>query len=1504
MTPGATTWPGENRENLDRRAGETTHHGEQVRWTRKICDDIRKETTFKDLVEQYHQKGISRDKLLEEFKKRLKWLSAEQRAKMGITSAAADVTDSEIEKFLSETKCFDNQLMSQIESDVRAKDKARENMVGNCLEVAHDEYGDFSEDELRTALKKEEYGRLRTFLEVPKYRKTYIKKLPGSQALKEKNFNDINFDEITRAISKMDPSNPKRREIQEAWLKIAQVAHPEKNLANAFHEITHEWAPKVDIAGAYGAFFWKDNTLVSEENREKILNFLLRQYVPLVPFGVLESLDPKSSKNFIAGDSEKAEFAKNLPADTELAEALKKDKEEQWTKTYKSKVGGGKNLIGTRSLPFETKVRLLSQFGSVGNAEKMLAYYRGTPDSLRASTDNEEDFREKFKNTYNGLDPEKLDTKAGLVEELTARLGHRVEGLEHFDDGCIMQWKTKNEKGEEIIGYYIIDSVPGDSVDEENIITARFLGNNTGPLSASGLARHYTGADFYNYLDGCAEDGKITFRTRDEFEKDLEKNEQDKKYPRYFTEQETQAELRNQFPNSTEVVDIDGLNYEIDQLLNPKWDHKKEAKSSEERKLHEGMIFCKVSDKGTDTFQVKSIDDTTGTITLWDGWGTGKKSIKEMSFNEFLLTLKLLKKSSSDIYRVPTGGKPITANQFNFLCGNEDQYEDQLVKKMKKINIREEGGKNVFGQTDPKTGIFTAMPVIKVGDKRDLYIESIEGSTVTYRRGTFKQGEYDKEKDKWTQDPEFSGSPTLTMSLEMLWTYLQNNQSFELDKPIEKAKKKEKKEKDKGMSWWNILKHTHSLGVIMHGDLWKAPFKAWEEQHHKDHAFAGKITAALAMEKLDSGGGIMGWAMNKMEWPSLMVADGNGSFQSYLDELVNKVDGMGSYHRGRLIKKWSKKEHFPSVKFMAAMMSTMKIFGQLYPWDGGGNDYKTGDSNEWFWYNSICHSLDPSHNKYPHMPPHGGDKWPEKWTKEGFKMTETDVIFDLLNEFRHPLLKNLGRRFQKYMMAGNKDLSDGGVGNLNQRTTKTEKLDWMMNTAIWGKLPELFWGATELWLTEWYSTAESTMPYSAVLFWSREEQMMSFTRESIKAQFQSGYHVPQFVFMQNKDFWDIFRETGIAFAYTISPGCWKELERLTRIAQHNRLSWETASKWKKDFTTFWKSHWKELMHKLSGMRDPMLNLMINDPVLFDDLLEKQPPEKKEQYKRLKEKQPTIKAYYQRLADTHGDATSHATIERGKWYYAGDHFRFRKGFDNWYPIAWINWDNYLDPNLEPQFGNGSDSKKWDGIFNEIQGFLESIPDMAKDMAKQMGFEWNEKIINDIAGSIYKKNVEQMKDGMEKKIKAHVPEAEYCSMPAVMLWLVKPKLLKWPGDGPKEQKRYEKYFEQMKATLKKAEEIENTEGFWASIKYRARMARMWSEIILNQVVTEKLSLEQIYQGNFDGDEVWDLKRNMQARSGTILADKLDKFDALARKKDINSISRETGKAEESDELALAA
>lgn len=209
---------------------------------------------------------------------------------------------------------------------------------------------------------------------------------------------------------------------------------------------------------------------------------------------------------------------------------------------------------------------------------------------------------------------------------------------------------------------------------------------------------------------------------------------------------------------------------------------------------------------------------------------------------------------------------------------------------------------------------------------------------MTYRRGTFKQGKYDKEKDKWTQNPEFSGSPSLTMSLTMLWAYLHENPRFDFDKPIEEAQKKEKKESGK-LSWWNVFMHAHSLGVIIHGDLWKAPFKAWEEQHHKDHAFNGKLTAALAIEKLKNGSyGPISGILNYAEWPSLMVADGSSSIQAYLEELVNKIDGMSSTHRTNLIKKWGSKEHFPSPKFMAAMFASMQIFGQLYPYDDGKDD--------------------------------------------------------------------------------------------------------------------------------------------------------------------------------------------------------------------------------------------------------------------------------------------------------------------------------------------------------------------------------------------------------------------------------------------------------------------------------------------------------------------------------------------------------------------------------------
>jgi hypothetical protein len=53
-----------------------------------------------------------------------------------------------------------------------------------------------------------------------------------------------------------------------------------------------------------------------------------------------------------------------------------------------------------------------------------------------------------------------------------------------------------------------------------------------------------------------------------------------------------------------------------------------------------------------------------------------------------------------------------------------------------------------------------------------------------------------------------------------------------------------------------------------------------------------------------------------------------------------------------------------------------------------------------------------------------------------------------------------------------------------------------------------------------------------------------------------------------------------------------------------------GEKWGDKFQKFWKTHGKILMHKMTGMRDPMLNLLCTDSGTFDELVETASPEKK------------------------------------------------------------------------------------------------------------------------------------------------------------------------------------------------------------------------------------------------------------------------------------------------------
>ncbi len=55
-----------------------------------------------------------------------------------------------------------------------------------------------------------------------------------------------------------------------------------------------------------------------------------------------------------------------------------------------------------------------------------------------------------------------------------------------------------------------------------------------------------------------------------------------------------------------------------------------------------------------------------------------------------------------------------------------------------------------------------------------------------------------------------------------------------------------------------------------------------------------------------------------------------------------------------------------------------------------------------------------------------------------------------------------------------------------------------------------------------------------MLIGQREQQLLPMTQTHAKDLFQTGNHLPQLVFCQNKALGDTFRETSIAFAYTIS----------------------------------------------------------------------------------------------------------------------------------------------------------------------------------------------------------------------------------------------------------------------------------------------------------------------------------------------------------------------------------
>lgn len=225
---------------------------------------------------------------------------------------------------------------------------------------------------------------------------------------------------------------------------------------------------------------------------------------------------------------------------------------------------------------------------------------------------------------------------------------------------------------------------------------------------------------------------------------------------RFYSDKEIHTELRSK-SDATEIYTEDVLNEELDTLLHQKTNKTRESDKIEQRNVFSGMVFALHSpeENKCDTFQIEEVipgkDGQPGMIHIWDGWGSGPDSRREMTFRDFINHIKEFQKKYSAVFRVP-GGKPnssLSVAQFNMLMSSQAHNSEGGYKKSKNVCIQD--GKLM--QFDA-TGAPIEKTIIKVGEGKDLHIIGIEGDKVEVRQGTFTQARYDEKKGK-AQDALF-----------------------------------------------------------------------------------------------------------------------------------------------------------------------------------------------------------------------------------------------------------------------------------------------------------------------------------------------------------------------------------------------------------------------------------------------------------------------------------------------------------------------------------------------------------------------------------------------------------------------------------------------------------------------------------------------------------------------------------------------------------------------------
>jgi len=152
-----------------------------------------------------------------------------------------------------------------------------------------------------------------------------------------------------------------------------------------------------------------------------------------------------------------------------------------------------------------------------------------------------------------------------------------------------------------------------------------------------------------DFVEGWQADNAI----HPNLEKQLEKDQ-----VCFYTDKEARAELRSKY-NATEIYTEEVFNEELDNLLHQDANKARESDKVEQRNVFPGMVFAlqSLEENKCDTFQIEEVisgeDGQPGMIRIWDGWGEGENSRREMTFRDFINHLKEFQKNYSAVFRVP-----------------------------------------------------------------------------------------------------------------------------------------------------------------------------------------------------------------------------------------------------------------------------------------------------------------------------------------------------------------------------------------------------------------------------------------------------------------------------------------------------------------------------------------------------------------------------------------------------------------------------------------------------------------------------------------------------------------------------------------------------------------------------------------------------------------------------------------------------------------------------------